>query len=382
MSWPEATEKLVHRLDAIRQTLEARFVARTEAVRLLLLAAVCREHLLLLGPPGTAKTELITRFAELIDARHFRYLLTRFTEPAEIFGPLDFQRFRAGEYHVRTSGMLPEANVVFLDEVFHGSSAILNTLLTVLNERRFDNGSQTTVTPLVSLFGAAAELPDDPALAAFADRFLLRLRVAPVARLRLPELLDRGWTQEQEALAGRHRAEQAVLRIAELEQLTPQLRHVELGRVRGPYGEIIAELAAQGVVLSDRRIVRGQKLIAGAALLRLAEVADVPDLWPLRYLWAGSEDARVLEEVLDERLGSEVVAEPKVRSALSLVELARQRVGRLEAAAGDNSILSTLYSLNTDVLQVLQRHHPGEHDTIDEVRRLIAGVTQRLNGRG
>src|SRR5207248_2837021 len=115
MSWPEATQKLVHRLDAIRQTLEARFVARAEAVRLLLLAAVCREHLLLLGPPGTAKPELITRFAELIDARHFRYLLTRFTEPAEIFGPLDFQRFRDGEYHVRTSGMLPEANVVFLD---------------------------------------------------------------------------------------------------------------------------------------------------------------------------------------------------------------------------------------------------------------------------
>jgi MoxR-like ATPase len=382
MSWPEATIGVVHRLDAIRRTLEARFVARTEAIRLLVLAAVCREHLLLLGPPGTAKTELITRFAELIDARHFRYLLTRFTEPAEIFGPLDFQRFREGEYHVRTTGMLPEANVVFLDEVFHGSSAILNTLLTLLNERRFDNGSETRTTPLVSLFGAAAELPEDPALAAFADRFLLRLRVEPVARLRLPELLERGWAQEQETLAGTRGTEQAMLRIDELEALTPQLRKVDLGRVRGPYGEIVAELGAQGVVLSDRRIVRGQKLIAGAAVLRLAEVADVADLWPLRHLWAGGDDARAIEEVVGEHLGGEVVVEQKVRSARTLVELARQRVQRLGTAAGDHSVLSTLHSLNTEVFQVLQRHHPAEQNAIDEVRRLIAGVTQRLNGRG
>jgi MoxR-like ATPase len=135
--------RTIRSLQAVSRDLDARFVGRGDATALLVLAVVAREHVLLIGPPGTARTDLIQRFAALIQARRFNYLLTRFTEPSEIFGPLDFELFQTGSYQIRTADMLPAAEVVFLDEVFQGSSAILNTLLTLINERRFYNGAKS-----------------------------------------------------------------------------------------------------------------------------------------------------------------------------------------------------------------------------------------------
>ena len=146
-------------------------VGRDEVVDLVALATLCREHVLLVGPPGTAKTLLIDRFRRLLDARYFTYLLTRFTEPAELFGPLDVPVFQQeGRYRINTSGMLPEAEIAFLDEIFQGSSAILNSLLTLVNERRYSNGSEVHEAALVTLIGSSNEIPRDPLLAAFSDR--------------------------------------------------------------------------------------------------------------------------------------------------------------------------------------------------------------------
>src|SRR6266853_46663 len=120
MSLPKPTLRTLQRLRTLQNLLKQLFTDRDTAVDLLVLAALCQEHLLLLGPPGTAKTELLSRFTNLVDARGFHYLLTRFTEPSEIFGPLDLESFQRGTFHIRTAGMLPEAQIVFLDEVFQG----------------------------------------------------------------------------------------------------------------------------------------------------------------------------------------------------------------------------------------------------------------------
>src|SRR2546426_5897489 len=117
---------LVERLGDVARALERRFLDKQEIIRLLIVSAVAGEHLVLVGPPGTAKSALIRMFARLIDARYFEYLLTRFTEPNELFGPVDIAAFRQGAYKRRTEGMLPEAEIVFLDEVFKSNSAILN----------------------------------------------------------------------------------------------------------------------------------------------------------------------------------------------------------------------------------------------------------------
>src|SRR5437870_1845633 len=163
MTWPKPIQDTIRRLQYVQQTLKESFVERDLPIDLLVLAAICQEHLLLLGPPGTAKTELINRFTELIDARRFHYLLTRFTEPSEIFGPLDLALFQEGTYRVRTTSMLPESEIAFLDEVFQGSSAILNGFLTLIHERVYYNGSTVQPEQLLRLVGASKALPEEPA---------------------------------------------------------------------------------------------------------------------------------------------------------------------------------------------------------------------------
>ena len=117
---------LVQRLAQIGRTLESRFLGKDEVIRLLLITTIAGEHAVLIGPPGTAKSALLRDFARLMQARYFEYLLTRFTEPNEIFGPVDIAAFREGRYERRVEGMLPTAEIVFLDEVFKSNSAILN----------------------------------------------------------------------------------------------------------------------------------------------------------------------------------------------------------------------------------------------------------------
>ncbi|MFD0351129.1 AAA family ATPase [Kitasatospora aburaviensis] len=167
-------------------------VDRETVAEVVTLCAVAGEHLLVVGAPGTAKSEAVRRIAGQLGGRYFEYLLGRFTEPNELFGPVDLRGLREGRVEFETAGMLPEAEIAFLDEVFLGSTAVLNTLLGLLNERVFRRGRTVLDSPLRVCVGAANRLPEDPALAAFADRFLARVFVEPVADARLEELLEAG----------------------------------------------------------------------------------------------------------------------------------------------------------------------------------------------
>jgi hypothetical protein len=188
------------RFDAIRRELDQKFLAKEEIIRLMLVAAIAGEHMVLIGPPGTAKSALIRAFARLIDARYFEYLLTRFSEPNELFGPVDIQSFRSGSYRRVVSNMLPEAEIVFLDEAFKANSAILNSLLTLLNERRFNNGAQLMKVPLISLFAASNEVPSSDNLDAIFDRFLLRVHSDNLDSYHFHELMTKGLALERASL--------------------------------------------------------------------------------------------------------------------------------------------------------------------------------------
>ena len=157
--------------------------------------------MLIVGPPGTAKSALVRHLARLIDARYFEYLLTRFSEPNEIFGPIDIKAFREGTYVRRVEAMLPDADIVFLDEIFKSNSAILNALLSILNERRFFTGAASIRVPLSSLFGATNEVPNDDALGAVFDRFLVRASSENLDSFHFHGLVERGLRGEVEALA-------------------------------------------------------------------------------------------------------------------------------------------------------------------------------------
>jgi len=183
-------------VEAWVQALGAGLVERDVEVRLLVLAALSGQHLLLLGPPGTAKSELARRLSAVVDKSssesggvYFERTLTRFSTPDELFGPLSLKALEDDRYERRTNGFLPSARVAFLDEIFKASSAILNTLLGVLNERTFDQGPLKVQVPLLCCVAASNELPDSEDTEALYDRFLIRRLVSPVSDGRLSDLL-------------------------------------------------------------------------------------------------------------------------------------------------------------------------------------------------
>src|SRR5580692_8890158 len=212
--------RIGHKLREVGRALDARYLDKGELIRLLLVTLVAGEHMLIVGPPGTAKSALVRHLARLIDARYFEYLLTRFSEPNEIFGPIDIKAFREGTYLRRVEAMLPDADIVFLDEIFKSNSAILNSLLSILNERRFFTGAASIKVPLSSLFGATNEVPNDDALSAVFDRFLVRASSENLDSFHFHGLIERGLAAEVESLAGGLEAvAQPLITLAELLKL-------------------------------------------------------------------------------------------------------------------------------------------------------------------
>lgn len=279
------------------------YVARQEAVRTIGLAALCREHALLIGPPGTAKTSLLERFSELIHAEHFTYLLTRYTEPAELFGAIDVRSFqRDGVYRVNTEGMLPRAEVAFLDEVFNGSSAILNSLLTLINERTFHNGSQVEKTPLITLFGASNEMPEDSLLLAFCDRFLFRCRLDYVPDDAVEDVLKMGWETERKLIGvgdGQRLADADGFALADLKALQQAVVEIDLSRVRDDLTKILLSFREEAINFSDRRVVKAQKAIAASALLDGRGHAELDDLSVIVSLWTSPYDEAAIRRVVE-----------------------------------------------------------------------------------
>src|SRR5947209_16952855 len=200
-------------------------VERETLVELIVLAAVALEHLLVIGPPGTAKSVAVHRIAQTIGGRYFEYLLGRFTEPNEIFGPVDLSKLKEGVIETEVSGMLPEADIAFLDEIFQGSTAILNTLLGILNEREFRRGHTRIHCPLRVCVGASNALPEDESLAAFADRFLVRIFVEPIPDPMLEQLLEGGWKLEQRPMERK-------ATMADIDRLAAAARQSDMSRVR------------------------------------------------------------------------------------------------------------------------------------------------------
>ncbi len=272
-------------------------VEREAMVELVALSAVAGEHLLVIGPPGTAKSEAVRRTARALGGSYFEYLLGRFTEPSEIFGPVDLRKLREGTVETETTGMLPEAEVAFLDEVFLGSTAILNTLLGLLNERTFRRGHTRMKVPLRVCVGASNGLPEEESLAAFADRFLARIFVEPVPDPRLEELLAGGASLWRET-------EARVASLEALDVLTRAAQQADLAPVRPHLAHALRTLRAAGIGLSDRRAVKVQRLMAAAAALAGRQIPGVADLWPLIYAVPTKEGQALAREVLRELLAA------------------------------------------------------------------------------
>src|SRR3954451_24700065 len=187
------------RLNRFRTSLGRFFVDKQELIDLMLVAAIASEPLLLVGPPGTAKSDLVLKFKDalgLAEEDYFEYMLTRFTEPSEIIGPIDISLLREGRYIRREQGKLPTARLAFLDEIFKSNSAILNILLTIINERKFYQVGMPVPVRLRVLFAATNEVPEQTELAALKDRFPLKIESRPVQDEHFTGLIDLGLQSE------------------------------------------------------------------------------------------------------------------------------------------------------------------------------------------
>jgi len=290
-------EKLNNVLNYVKNT----FVGKNDVVDLLGICLLARENAFLYGPPGTAKSALVRTLAKTVkDGKNFEYLLTRFTEPNEIFGPFDIRKLKEGELFTNTDGMMPEASVIFLDEIFNANSAILNSLLMALNEKIFKRGKETKHLPALMFVGASNVLPEDEALSALFDRFLVRINVDYVN----PDLL------QQVLLAGRKLettvdSEIPEILTHEIKELQTLCKNVDLKPIYEVYLNTIISLRNTGITISDRRAVKMQNLIAASALICGRNEAILSDLWILKHIWDTEEQIEILEGIINRTIEKE-----------------------------------------------------------------------------
>ncbi|HEX9666094.1 MAG TPA: AAA family ATPase [Thermodesulfobacteriota bacterium] len=254
-------ERKVVILRKIIEELRSRLFERDEVIEGALCALLTGNHMLIIGPPGTAKSQLVHEVCKRIDgARYFQWLLTKFTTPEEIFGAVSLKGLENDEYRRVINGKIPEAHIAFLDEVFKASSSILNTLLTIMNERIFYNSTDVVQVPLISLFGASNELPsEEDELEALYDRFLLRYVVDYVKedfrflKMLHTEEIDDGVTS---------------ITLDEIQKCQSHVNDIPVPpHVIKLVSRLRSELRKKGIVLSDRRYKQSISLLRSKAYL-------------------------------------------------------------------------------------------------------------------
>lgn len=294
------------KLQQLQKRLSQGFVGRDEIMKSALLGVIAGENTLLIGPPGTAKSMLARRVSEAIrqdDTQdYFEYLLTKFSTPEEIFGPLSISELKQDRFQRNTTGYLPSVKIGFLDEIFKASSSILNALLTILNERKYHNGTQSVDVPLQSLISASNELPiGQEELSALYDRFLIRRFVGYVGQEQLSALFDLPKIKAVD--------EQVRLTVDELKQIREQAKNVQFGNdVRQAIKNIWKECQSEfkedkSEQLSDRRFVKVLHLMRISAITNGRNAVDFSDILLLKdCLWNNPDNQEKILHIIKTEL--------------------------------------------------------------------------------
>ncbi len=285
----------------LARQMGSQFLDKQEIIRLMIVSAIAGEHMVIVGPPGTAKSAMIDMFARLIDAKYFEYLLTRFTEPNELFGPVDIAAFRDGRYTRRIDNMLPTAEIVFLDEIFKSNSAILNSLLHVINERKFQNGPEVIKVPLISLFAASNEVPNDENLAAMFDRFLIRVLSDNLDSYHFADLMKKGVAIETAKMTGSRAALRPVISANDLRSIQANFDKFMVfpDDFLTKYKSLVFQIRSEGISVSDRRSVKLLKLFAASAVFDGRSQVHDGDFFILRHIWNNLDQVELLEEIVN-----------------------------------------------------------------------------------
>ncbi len=314
--------------------MSAMYIEREEQILGIVRALLAREHVLLLGPPGTAKSAVICELtARVVDANMFERLLTPYSTPEEVFGPVSIQQLQHDKFERLTDGYLPQAHVGFIDEVFKANSAILNSLLTIMAERKFSNGRTTAKTPLMSLVGASNETPQEDNLAAMYDRFMVRFMTAYVSGSNVVQLL-KPFPQA---------AKRTTISLADLATAQKEVDTVTVSEaIYEEVANLKGKLEAQGFKASDRRWRSSIPLLKACAYLDGRDTVQSDDLFAYsNVLWDDMKDAG--------RCASEVgkVVNPHLAQIIEHIDAVDKLLGEFTHAPSEEAGVNAMVKIKS-----------------------------------
>jgi MoxR-like ATPase len=373
----KSPEELMKLASQFLTELESPFVGRHEEALVITLALLTGEHVVLIGEPGTAKSAMARRSADLLDVKFFKYLLTKFTEPSELFGPLDIRALRQGSYRRITTGKLPEAEIAFLDEIFNANSAVLNSILSIMQERVLYDGYTEIKVPLWTLVGASNRVPEEPELEALYDRFLFRQNVKPLDEEAWESLIDAAWKLEM----GNVERPPKVMGMEDLRMLNSLLFKVDLTPVKSKLLRLFMIMNEKELHISDRRKGKIMKAVAAHALLNGRLQATESDLVVLKYTVPRDvDDFDKVNTILIEELKTKERILRELEEIAANVRASERSVAQLEAF--DPRLLDIYKNLKVAKGKIQSLVQDVEDEEIrrkaEEVNELIENLTQEI----